>query len=134
MSAAMAMHDHNYIAMPRALADHNSPIIINNACVSWRELAGRFTFAGAQAYIGPLYPVSDFEAESVIVKLLKKCWSKCLPHALWSAQNATYGVAGDRRPYVITGVYPQRLRVARGNLPLHILKGSLMRSMDGSGT
>ena len=122
MSAAMAMHDNNYIAMPRALAEHSSPIIINNACVSWHELAGRFTFAGARAYIGTLYPVSDFEAESVVVKLLGKYWGKCLPHALWSAQNATYGPGGDRRPYVVTGVYPQRLRVTRENVPFHIMK------------
>lgn len=130
MSAAMAMHNHNYIAMPRALAEHSSPIIINNACVSWHELAGRFTFAGARAYIGTLYPVSDLEAESVVVKLLDKYWGKCLPHALWSAQNATYGAGGDRRPYVVTGVYPQRLRATRENVPLHIMK-KLIAAREG---
>lgn len=122
MSAAMAMHDHNLIAMPRALAEHGLPIIINNACVSWHELAGRFTFAGARAYIGTLYPVSDLEAESVVVKLLDKYWGKHLPHALWSAQNATYGAGGDRRPYIATGVYPQRLRVTEENTPSQIMK------------
>ena len=130
MSAAMAMHDHNYIAMPRALAEHGSPIIINNACVSWHELAARFIFAGARAYIGTLYPVSDLEAESVVVKLFDKYWGKCLPHALWSAQNATYGAGGDRRPYVLTGVYPQRLRVTRENVPVHILN-KLDAARDG---
>jgi len=130
MSAAMAMSDHNYIAMPRALAEHGSPIVINNACVSWHQLAGRFTFAGARAYVGTLYPVSDLEAESVITKLLEKYWGKCLPHALWSAQNATYGSGGDRRPYVVTGVYPQRLRVSRENVPVHIMK-KLLAARDG---
>jgi len=122
MSAAMTMHDHYYIAMPHTLAEHGSPIIINNACVSWHELALRFTFAGARAYIGTLYMVSDLEAESVTVKLLDKHWGKCLPHALWSAQNATYGTDGDRRPYVVTGVYPQRLRVTRENVPLYVME------------
>lgn len=122
MSAAMAMHDHNYIAIPRALAEHSSPIIINNACVSWHELAGRFTYAGARAYIGTLYPVSDLEAESVVVRLLDKYWGKCLPHALWSAQNATYSAGGDRMPYVATGVYPQRLRVTREDTPTYIMR------------
>lgn len=122
MSAAMAMHDHHYIATPRPLADYSPPIIINNACVSWHELAGRFTFGGARAYIGTLYPVSDVEAESVIVKLLDKYWGKFLPHALWAAQNATYGAGGDRRPYVVTGVYTQRLRVTRENVPLHVMQ------------
>ncbi|CAD6552575.1 hypothetical protein ACFQ3P_06455 [Paraburkholderia sabiae] len=123
MSAAMAMHDHNYIAIPRALAEHGSPVVINNACVSWHELSARFVFAGARAYIGTLYPVSDLEAESVVVKLLDKGWGKCLPHALWSAQNSTYGAGSTRRPYVVTGVYPQRLRVTREkNTPSYLLK------------
>jgi len=122
MSAAMVMHDHNYIAIPRALAEHGFPIVINNACVSWHELSERFTFAGARAYVGTLYPVSDLEAESVVVKLLDKGWGKCLPHALWSAQNSTYGAGSNRRPYVVTGVYPQRLRVTRENTPSYLLK------------
>lgn len=122
MSAAMAMHDNNYLAMPRALAEHGSPIIINNACVSWHQLAERFTFAGARAYIGTLYPVSDLEAETIVVKLLDKYWGKCLPHALWSAQNAIYSAGGDRRPYVVTGVYTQRLRVTAENVPSVIMK------------
>jgi hypothetical protein len=121
MSAAMAMHDHNYIAMPRALAEHGTPIVINNACVSWHELASRFTFAGARAYVGTLYPITDGEAESVVVNLLEKQWGKFLPHALWAAQKGTYGAGGDRHPYVVTGVYPQRLRVTRENVPLRML-------------
>ncbi len=48
-SAAMAMADNNYLPMPRALACEGSPIIINNACVSWHELAGRFLFSDARA-------------------------------------------------------------------------------------
>jgi hypothetical protein len=130
MSAAMAMHDNNYIAMPRALAEHGLPIIINNACVSWHELAHRFTFAGARAYIGTLFPVSDLEAESVVIKLLDNYWGKCLPHALWSAQNATYSTGGDRRPYLITGVYPQRLRVTAENVPSDIMT-KLIAARDG---
>lgn len=122
MSAALAMHDHTYIVLLRALAEHGTPIIINNACLSWHELAERFTFAGARSYIGTLYPVSDVEAESVIVKFLDKYWGKFLPHALWAAQNATYGVDGDRRPYVVIGVYTQRLRVTLENVPLHIME------------
>lgn len=126
----MAMHDNNYIAMPRALAEHGSPIIINNACVSWHELAARFTFGGARAYIGTLYPVADVEAESVVTRVLGKSWGKPLPHAIWATQNAIYGAGGDRRPYVVTGVFPQRLRATRENVPLYILK-KLIAARDG---
>ncbi len=120
-SAAMMMSDHNYIAMPRALAAEGSPIIINNACVSWHELASRFMFSNARAYVGTLFSVSDIEAEAVIVQILDRYFGKPLPHAVWAAQNAVYGIGGDRRPYVVTGVYPQRLRVTKENVPSHIL-------------
>jgi len=120
-SAAMAMADNNYLALPRSLAAEGSPIIINNACVSWHELASRFSFANARAYIGTLYPVSDLEAEAIVVRLLGKDFGKLLPHAVWAAQNAVYGAAGNRRPYVVTGVYPQRLRATRENVPRVIL-------------
>jgi hypothetical protein len=108
--------------MPRALAAEGSPIIINNACVSWHELAGRFLFSNARAYVGTLFSVSDLEAEAVGVRLLDQYFGKPLPHALWSAQNAVYGKGGDRRPYVVTGVYPQRLRVTEEDLPSRILR------------
>jgi hypothetical protein len=121
-SAAMMMWDHNYLPMPRALAAEGSPIIINNACVSWHELAGRFLFSNARAYVGTLFSVSDLEAEAVGVRLLDQYFGKPLPHALWSAQNAVYGKGGDRRPYVVTGVYPQRLRVTEEDLPSRILR------------
>jgi hypothetical protein len=120
-SAAMAMADHNYLPMPRALAAESTPIIINNACVSWHELAMRFMFADARAYVGTLYPVSDLEAEAIAVALLGKHFGKMLPHALWAAQNDVYGARSDRRPYVVTGVYPQRLRATKEDVPRHII-------------
>jgi hypothetical protein len=119
-SAAMAMTDHHFLAMPRSLAAEGAPIIINNACVSWHELANRFTFANARAYIGTLYPVSDAEAEAIVVRLLDKYFGKPLAHAVWAAQNAVYGIPSNRRPYVVTGVYPQKLRGTKENVPRHI--------------
>lgn len=120
-SAAMMMWDHNYLPMPRALAAEGSPIIINNACVSWHELAGRFLFSNARAYVGTLFSVSDLEAEAIVVRLLNKYFGRPLPHAIWSAQNTVYGKGSDRRPYIVTGVYSQRLRVTKEDVPNRIL-------------
>lgn len=120
-SAVLAMADNNYLPMPRSLGCEGSPIIFNNACVSWHELAGRFMFTGARAYVGTLYSVSDIEAEAVAVALLGKHFGKMLPHALWAAQNGVYGAGSDRRPYVVSGVYPQRLRSTREDVPRHII-------------
>ena len=68
------------------------------------------------------------EAHDIAVKLLSKHFGKPLPLALWSAQREIYG-DGLRRPYVMTGVYPQRLRVPLHDVPAHIQK-QISRSLD----
>ncbi|MCC6789060.1 MAG: hypothetical protein IT547_14595 [Hyphomonadaceae bacterium] len=126
-SAALKMFDHNYLALPRSLANKNYPIIINNACASWRELAGRFTFSNARAYVGTLFPIATTEARDVVIGALEKHGDKALAHAFWSAQNGVYR-DGIRRPYIVTGVYPQRIRIIQENTPLRIL-GEMQRAL-----
>ncbi|WP_441234479.1 hypothetical protein [Bradyrhizobium sp. 930_D9_N1_4] len=126
-SSAMMMSDSNFIFAHHTIADVGTPIVINNACVSWHRLAGDMTFAGARAYVGTLFPVTPFEASEVITKVLDAHWEKPLAAALWAAQRDVYGSA-QRRPYVVAGVYTQRLRVETRNYPERIrkrLEGSL---------
>lgn len=111
-SAAMRMADHHYLAMPRSTAGEGTPLILNNACVSWHQLAGRFMFAGARAYVGTMIEVTAGEASAVITRMLEKYWGKPIAHAIWAAQRDVYG-SSLRRPYVVSGVYPQRLRTTR---------------------
>lgn len=111
-SSALKMYDDNLIVLPRALADERTPIIINNACASWHRLASNFFVGGARAYVGTLFPVTTSEAQQVVIRLLEKHAHKPLPAAVWSAQREVYG-DDLRRPYVATGVYPQRLLVKR---------------------
>jgi hypothetical protein len=126
-SSAMMMADGNYIVMPRSLADEGTPIIINNACLSWHRLASTFTFANARAYVGTLFPITPSEAAAVVVRVLDKHWNKPLAAALWAAQRDVYG-ANLRRPYVATEVYPQRLRVKVMDYPKRI-RTQLARSL-----
>jgi hypothetical protein len=126
-SAALKMYDHNFLALPRPLADHGTPILINNACGSWHRLAETFTFCNARVYIGTLFSVSTSEAHDVILKLLDKHFGKFLPVALWSAQREVYD-GSVRRPYVMTGVFPQRLRVSHRDVPRD-LAGQLLKAL-----
>jgi hypothetical protein len=118
-SFALKLFDHNFIMVPRSIGDEGTPILINNACCSWHRLAATFTFCNARAYIGTLFNVSTTEAHDVAVKLLDKHFGKPLPAALWLAQREVYGHS-VRRPYVFTGVYPQRLRISRRDLRRYI--------------
>ena len=126
-SSAMLMVDGNYIVMPRTLADEGTPIIINNACLSWHRLAETFTFANARAYVGTLFPITPAEAAEIVVKILDKHWRKPLSAAVWASQRDIYG-DDNRRPYVVTGVYPQRLRVKVLDYPKKI-RTRLTRSL-----
>jgi hypothetical protein len=119
-SAALKMYDSNYISLPKAIAGENTPIIINNACVSWHRLAANFIFGNARAYIGSLINITPTEAHDIIVRLLDKHHGKPLPLGLWSAQREVYGDS-VRRPYIMTGVYPQRIRTVRYDVPREIL-------------
>ncbi|WP_093760377.1 hypothetical protein [Tardiphaga sp. OK245] len=120
-SAALKMSDGNFIALPRSLANEGTPIIINNACVSWHRLASNFMFGGARGYVGTLFPISTTEAEDVLLRALKKHHGKMLPHAFWSAQREAYG-DNPRRPYVVAGVYPQKIRTKIDDVPRYILQ------------
>ena len=55
-SSAMMMSDSNSLFAQHSIADMGTPIIVNNACVSWHRLAADMTFAGARAYT--LFPVT----------------------------------------------------------------------------
>ncbi|WJS04203.1 hypothetical protein [Roseibium aggregatum] len=119
-SAALKMADDNYIAMPRELAASGSPVIFNNACASWHQLSGRFMFAGSRAYIGTLFPVTGAEAAQVAEFFVEHDEDMPLAETLWRAQNKTYGQSRVRRPYVMTGVYPQNLHVFQDDVPSYI--------------
>lgn len=112
-SSALKMADNNLIVLPKPLADEGTPIIINNACSSWHRLAGNMIYGNARAYLGTLHPVQPVEAEVVITKLMERHFDKPLPAALWAAQRDAYRQDAERRPYVMAGVYPQRLRMNR---------------------
>jgi hypothetical protein len=128
-SSAMAMSDSNLLFAQHTIANMGTPIILNNACVSWHRLAGDMTFAGARAYIGTLFPVLPFEASTIATKLLDDHWGKPLAVALWAAQRDVYG-SNTRRPYVVAGVFPQRLKVDLTDHPKQI-KNKLEKTLLG---
>ena len=120
-SSALKMYDGSYLVMLSSIACNKSPIIFNNACCSWHNLAGRFTFAGARAYIGTLIDVSDAEAQEVAIQLFRSQYGKPLGIALWQAQNRVYG-SGNRHPYVMVGPHFQRIRTTRDHTPAYIVE------------
>jgi hypothetical protein len=129
-SAAMMMSDSNLLFAQHTIADMGTPVIVNNACLSWHRLAGNMMYAGARAYIGTLFPVLSSEAAEIVTKLLDEHWGEPLAVALWSAQHDVYG-SDLRRPYVAVGVFPQRLRVDPTVDYPERIKGRLASTLSG---
>jgi len=126
-SAALRMHDNNYVPVPASLAADGTPIVVNNACGSWHRLASTFSFGNARAYIGTLYDVLDIEAALVMKELLEKEFSKPLAVALWNAQRRVWG-ASPRRPYAMVGCHFQRVISGPDGAPIHV--ASRLRAME----
>ena len=128
-SACLKMVDDNYIVMLSQIAAGGAPVIFNNACASWHQLSGRFMFAGARAYIGTLFPVFGVEAAQVAEFFIEHHEDMTLAEALWHSQNKSYGESEIRRPYVMTGVYPQNLHVFVDDTPSYI-RGRMQVALD----
>lgn len=124
-AAVLQMHDNNYLPIPHSIAGHGCPVILNNACASWHRLSETFILGGARAYLGTLYPVTVYDAEPVTIKLFGKQFGKPLPVALWAAQREAYGASSPRRPYVMAGIFPQRLRTVHRDVPTETTKALL---------
>ena len=92
-SAAMKMSDSNLLFAQHTMAGVGTPIVINNACLSWHRLAGNMIYGGARAYVGTLFPVTSVEAAEVVTRVLDIHWNKPLPIALWGVQRTVVGAS-----------------------------------------
>lgn len=79
------MSDSNLLFAQHTMANIGTPIVINNARLSWHRLAAGMMFAGARGYVGTLFPVLPSEAAEVVTKVLD-ILGKPLAVAVWSAQ------------------------------------------------
>ncbi|GAB3431476.1 hypothetical protein GCM10027320_12570 [Massilia solisilvae] len=102
-SMAIQLHDGIWLYAPQGFSPEAAPVIINNSSWSWHELSKRATFAGARAYVGSLFPVTDTEAQEVGQALFDRHIAQQLPKALWAAQRDIYAPSA-RRPYVMIGL------------------------------
>ena len=127
--SAMMMSDSNLLFAQHTMANMGTPIVINNACLSWHRLAANMMYAGARAYVGTLFPILSAEAAEVVTKMLDAYWGKLLAVAVWSAQRDVYR-SDLRRPYVVAGVFSQYLRIDPIDYPERI-KRRLAETLAG---
>lgn len=87
-SNALQLHDLPWIPALHTLAETRFPIVFNNACSSWIQMANKFVFAGALVYIGTTKDISTSLASSCgsrFVELATK--RRSMLYALFRAQE-----------------------------------------------
>jgi hypothetical protein len=102
-SMALQLHDGLWLPAMQGFSPSCSPVVLNNGCSSWHELSKRFSFAGARAYVGALFPITEIEAQELGVAIFCAHLGQSLSTALWKSQTAVYGKQG-RRPYAMFGL------------------------------
>lgn len=105
---ALKMFDNNLLPLFHVIAEHNTPIIFNNACNSWKEMSKHFIFSGGRAYIGTMFEVTDIEAKELAINLFTRHGHRPLAFALWRSQNQIYKLT--RRPYIMIGPHFTEIR------------------------
>jgi hypothetical protein len=127
-SMGIALSDGTWFFVSHGFAPGSSPLIVNNSCWSWHEIAQRATFAGARGYIGCLVPIIGPEAEGVAEGIFSRYLGKPLPLALWLAQEQVYSDS-LRRPYVMVGLPCVSIQRVTSN-PITFIENAYLRGIE----
>lgn len=133
-SCHIKCHDSIHQGQFHAISSHGSPIVFNNTCSSWYEIAKSFIGAGARAYVGTLWNIKD----PVAVSSAKVFYEKVMMAPIGVAfhemvKNISY--AGDKNVYLYWGLHFSTLpvRVEKTNVEiLSELMGALPRWLESA--
>lgn len=88
MSCAIACADTIHQGQFHALASYSSPIIFNNTCWSWSEVAAFFLACGARAYVGTLWAIDNDGAVTAARTFYENLFSGTVLSAFHKAARA----------------------------------------------
>lgn len=94
-SCAIACSDSIHQGMFRTLAAHSSPLVFNNTCWSWYEVAHFFIAGGARGYIGTLWDIKNEVAVQGSKTFYENLSGSTILNAIHSANLATKGTSSE---------------------------------------
>lgn len=103
-SCSIKCSDFNYQAMFNILAGVFSPIIFNNTCWSWYEIAQAFLKSGARGYIGTLWNINNNTAKECAERFYAHLFSNTVLNALHQSLNIDK-IAKDKDIYLFWGLH-----------------------------
>ena len=86
------------------LASAQRPLVMVSACGSWTDLSRRFMYAGATAYIGTLWPITDSTAIKFAEAFFPKLFDMDLLDAFTQSKQSLANDL-DRLTYAISGSF-----------------------------
>ena len=103
-SSNIKCFDTNYPAMFHFLAASHSPIIFNNTCWSWSDIADSFIGVGARGYIGTLWNINNDVAIKSAEIFYKNIFNSSVLQALHKSMLATQNT-DDENIYIFWGLH-----------------------------
>jgi len=102
-SNALQLYKLSWIPALHVVGETRYPIVFNNACSSWIEMANRFVFAGASVYIGTTKDINTTMASNCATKFIEFALKqKSMLFSLFRAQK-TFVRELDYSPYLYWG-------------------------------
>lgn len=89
------------------LASAQRPLVIGSACGSWTDLSQRLMYAGATAYIGTLWPITDRTAIRFAEAFFPKLFNMPLASAFTEARR-TLNDDLDQLTYALSGTFESK--------------------------
>ena len=103
-SCAIQCSDSIHQGMFRSLASHSSPLVFNNTCSSWSDVADFFLSGGASGYIGTLWDVGNDVALSGAQAFYENVMGSTVIEALHQALDGIRHTA-DKNVYMFWGLH-----------------------------
>ncbi|GFZ84935.1 hypothetical protein GCM10011531_14940 [Aquaticitalea lipolytica] len=103
-SCAIKCSDFNYQAMFHHLASSHSPLIFNNTCWSWSDIADSFISVGSKGYIGTLWNINNNIAVKSAEVFYKNLFNSTILEAFNKSIKETTG-SKDENIYIFWGLH-----------------------------
>lgn len=103
-SCAIQCYDSIHQGNFRVLASQSHPLVFNNTCWSWDEIAKFFILGGGRAYVGTLWAIDNITAVTAANAFYKNIFNGTLLNAFFQMNKAIRGQS-DENIYIFWGLH-----------------------------
>lgn len=109
LSCAIKCSDSIHQGMFQTLSAHSSPLVFNNTCWSWFQIAESFLYGGARTYIGTLWGVDNHVASGMAKKFYENIFNSSILESFHEAAKTGDGTDSENI-YIFWGLHFSTLK------------------------